>query len=182
MVYHTITTTITVPITASASYRYAHQLRTSTCQTILLFFMYSSRSSNWQPGSPRWTASFGWRCAVSRCIQEVLYFYQRLQSEGWLPWYCFMNWMISSQIENLKHSDEVLEAMALASRRLAPRGASRTLEVLGLGLGLGPQVLDNWLPHNNYTFCNLQWNRIRELEQKTFAITLLLIWIKFKFY
>jgi len=44
-------------------------------------------------------------------------------------------------------SDEVLEAMAL-----------RTLyEVLGLGcqvLGLGPQALDNWQPHNNFTFCN----------------------------
>jgi len=42
-----------------------------------------------------------------------------------------------------------------------PRGASRTLyKVLGLrlgrqvlGLGLGPQALDNWLPHNNFTFC-----------------------------
>jgi len=36
--------------------------------------------------------------------------------------------------------------------------SSRTLYgVLGLGrqvLGLGPQVLDNWLPHNNFTFCN----------------------------
>jgi len=49
-------------------------------------------------------------------------------------------------------SDEVLEAMALASRTL--------YEVLGLGrqvlngLGLGLQVLDNWLPHKNFTFCN----------------------------
>jgi len=55
-------------------------------------------------------------------------------------------------------SDEVLEAMAMASRRLD--SPSRALyEVLGhgrqvLGLGRGPQVLDNWLPHNNFTFCN----------------------------
>jgi len=41
-------------------------------------------------------------------------------------------------------SDEVLGAMALASRTLC--------EVLGLGLG--PKVLDNRLPHNNFTFCN----------------------------
>jgi len=31
-------------------------------------------------------------------------------------------------------------------------------------------------------FAIIQWNRIRELEQKTFAFTLLLTWIKFKFY
>jgi len=44
-------------------------------------------------------------------------------------------------------SDEVV--------KLSNRGASRTLyEVLGLGLGLGPQVLDNWPPHNNFTFYN----------------------------
>jgi len=28
------------------------------------------------------------------------------------------------------------------------------LERQVLGLGPGPQVLDNWLPHNNFTFCN----------------------------
>jgi len=42
------------------------------------------------------------------------------------------------------YSDEVLEAMALASRTL--------YEVLGLDLG--PQAHDNWLPHNNFTFSN----------------------------
>jgi len=31
-------------------------------------------------------------------------------------------------------------------------------------------------------FVIFQWNRIREFEQKTFAFTLLLIWIKFKLY
>jgi len=44
----------------------------------------------------------------------------------------------------------------------APRGhfnevlglGRQVLASLGLGLGLGPQVLDNWLPHNNFTFCN----------------------------
>jgi len=61
--------------------------------------------------------------------------------------------MSISVLDAHKVSDEVLEAMALASRTL--------YEVLGLGfgrqvlgLGLGPQVLDNWLPHNNFTFCN----------------------------
>jgi len=36
-----------------------------------------------------------------------------------------------------------------------PRGATLyDVHIYGLGLGLGPQVLDNWLPHKNFTFCN----------------------------
>jgi len=76
-------------------------------------------------------------------------------------------------------SDEVLEAITLASRRLEDIMKSLALDVkslaLALALVLDLKSLTIGCRIITLLFVIFQWNRIRELEQKTFAFTLLLL-------
>jgi len=62
----------------------------------------------------------------------------------------------------------------------APRG--HFTKSLALALVLDLKSLTIGCHIITLLFVIIQWNRIRELGQKTFAFTLLLTWIKFKFY
>jgi len=67
-------------------------------------------------------------------------------------------------------------------RQLPPICSDEVLETLALALVLDLKSLTIGFRIITLLFVTIQWNRIRELEQKTFVFTLLLTWIKCKFY